>query len=345
MTFKEIVGQERVKERLIKSVESGKIAHAQMFEGPAGAGKLALAIAYAQFISCTNRLPNDSCNECPSCLKINKLAHPDLHFSFPVATTKSVSKDPVSDRFLEPWRELLISSPYVDIDMWIDSIGTQNKQLAINTKESEEIIKKLMLKSYESEYKMMIIWHADRINASASNKLLKIIEEPLENTLFLLITEKPDAILPTIHSRTQVVSINAVDDVSVRKYLSSVYSLDDAKARDTTSMAKGNMLDVIRFANEDDENSNTNAFIDWMRLCYGAKVPEIIIWTEQMAGIGRERQKNFFLYCLKIIRESLMMNYEQQLVQLGEKEMGFAKKFSPFIDEINGSKMSKIYFL
>ena len=176
MKFSDIIGQQQIKNRLIGSVNSKQIAHAQMFEGPSGSGKLALAIAYAQFISCTDKQENDSCGICPSCVKISKLAHPDLNFAFPVATTKSVTKDPISNKFLETWRESVCSNAYLNIDMWIDAIGTQNKQLAIGKFEAEDIIRKLSLKSFESEFKIMIIWHADRMNASASNKLLKIIE-------------------------------------------------------------------------------------------------------------------------------------------------------------------------
>jgi DNA polymerase III subunit delta' len=203
MFFKDVIGQQKIKERLIHSVKEQRISHALMFTGPEGTGKLALALAFAQYVSCRNRDENDSCGECPACRKYQKLAHPDLHFVFPVFPTKTIKK-PVSDDFLPKWREMIHKTPYFTLSQWLGFIENENAQGFIYERESDSIMRKLNLKSFESEYKVMIIWLPEKMHAACSNKLLKLIEEPPSKTLFLLITEDEESVISTIRSRTQL---------------------------------------------------------------------------------------------------------------------------------------------
>jgi len=220
MFFKDVIGQEEVKKRLIRSVTDERISHAQLFSGPEGTGKLALAIAYAQYISCHNRTETDSCGTCPSCHKYQKLAHPDLHFVFPVFNSPKI-KNPVSDDFLKEWRELIHKNPYFNLGQWLSFIDAGNAQGLIYERESDSIYKKLNLKSFEAEFKVMIIWLPEKMHISCSNKLLKLIEEPPNKTLFLLVTENEEAVISTIRSRAQLVKIPFIDAASIKNALSS----------------------------------------------------------------------------------------------------------------------------
>ena len=212
MLFREVLGHNELKERLIRTVTEERIHHAQMFVGPPGSGKLALALAYARYISCQQRGESDACGSCPSCLKYDKLAHPDLHFVYPVMTNKQVTKNPVSDHFIESWRKAIGENPYLSENQWYEAIGAENKQGYISRQESTEILRKISLKSYESEYKTMIIWLPEKMNRSSANTLLKMIEEPPPKTLFLMITQNTEIILPTILSLAQIIRVPPLDE-------------------------------------------------------------------------------------------------------------------------------------
>ena len=211
MYFKDIVGQEEAKSWLIKEAKEGKIAHAKLFCGNEGAGKLPLAIAYARYLSCQNPMEDDACGTCPNCVKYNKLAHPDLHFVFPIIKKKNKSKEPVCDEYIAEWREIISSTPYFNLNMWLKEMGAENQQALIYAKESDEILKKLSLKSSQGGYKVMIMWLPEKMNVECSNKLLKLLEEPPTQTIFILISEEPDMLLPTIQSRVQRFNIHAID--------------------------------------------------------------------------------------------------------------------------------------
>lgn len=208
-SFNDIIGQEQVKRRLIQEVQEGRIAHAQLFCGPVGSGKLPLALAYARYLCCPNRTATDACGTCPSCVKWEKLVHPDVHFIFPIVNKAKSPKVSVCNDFLPQWRQQLIANPYFYLSHWLDDMDAENKQAQIFTQESEEIIRKLSLKSSEGGYKVTIVWMAEKMNEACANKLLKLFEEPPARTVFLLITETPDMILPTIQSRTQRINITA----------------------------------------------------------------------------------------------------------------------------------------
>lgn len=343
MLFKEVVGHSAAKQRLLQTVHEGRISHAQLFLGTEGCGSLALAIAYGQYINCTNRTLEDSCGVCPSCLKFKKLIHPDLHFVFPVSANATVKSNPVSDNFLSEWREAVLQNAYLNFTQWIKHIGVENKQAGIQKSESEEIIKKLNLKTYEGNYKIMIIWMAEKMNETCANKLLKIIEEPTPNTLFLLISENTEQILQTILSRTQMVRLSKIDKPSLEEFLRSNYEFDEAQISSIAHNANGSMNKALTLINGDANNSeNFEYFTSLMRLCYTKKIIELGTLVDTLGSLGRERQKNFLEYSLRMVRENFILNKKvKSAVYLFKEEAAFSEKFSAFIHEGNIMSITK----
>lgn len=348
MQFKDIVGQEQVKQRLIKSVKEGRIPHAQLFTGPEGTGKLALAIAYAQYISCLSRGEDDSCGTCPSCRKFIKLIHPDLHFVFPIILSEKKSdsdddKGPsgkLSDAFLVQWRETLLANPYITETDWYEVIGAENKQGIIGTTESSDVIRKLSLKSYESEYKTMIIWLPERMNQSAANKLLKLIEEPPVNTVFLMISENPTQLLKTILSRTQIVKVPPIHRDSIALALVDRYQINPAKANEISRVSNGSFQKAISLISVEEENPYFVMFRQLMRLCYSNDVLGLLNWVDEAVSLGREQQKELLSESLRLLRENLMLNIDlEDISYLAGEEVEFSKKFSPFINKNNVYKI------
>ncbi len=337
MQFKEVIGHNKIKEKLIHTIKGNRVSHAQLFLGSEGSGNLALAIAYAQYVSCENKQENDSCGVCPSCTKFQKLVHPDLHFVYPVSTSKTVKKDPVSDDYIAQWRETIIENPYINHNKWYEIIDVENKQGIISKNESYEIIKKLNLKTFESEYKIMIIWLPEKMNASAASKLLKLIEEPPSKTLFLMVSENSEQILPTILSRTQLIKIPKIDSESMRNALCDRFGLSPEKANDIAHLANGNYFDAQNLISlTEEDNDNFDQFTQFMRLSYQRKVIEIINWVDEISRIGREKQKSFLAYSLRLVRENFMLNINnKELVYLTKKELEFSEKFSQFINQEN----------
>ena len=342
MQFKEIVGHQKIKEKLIHTIKENRVSHAQLFLGPEGSGSLALAIAYAQYLSCENKHDNDSCGVCPSCLKFKKLVHPDLHFVYPVATSKTIKKDPVSDDYIALWREAIIENPYFNQNKWYEIIDIENKQGIISKNESYEILRKLNLKTFESEYKIMIIWLPEKMNAFSANKLLKFIEEPPEKTLFLLVSENSEQILPTILSRTQLIKIPKIDNDSMRTNLCDNFGLSPDKANDIVHLANGNYFEAQNLINNaDEDNYNFEQFTTLMRLSFQRKIIEIVDWVDEVSRLGREKQKSFLVYAIRLVRENFMLNIQRkEIVYLTKKEYGFSEKFSQFI---NNDNVSQIY--
>jgi DNA polymerase-3 subunit delta' len=344
MFFKEVIGQTATKERLIQSVHGERVSHAQLFAGPEGTGKLALAIAYAQFVACTNRQATDSCGECPSCKKFRKLIHPDLHFVFPVVKTKKFDK-PVSDNFLEEWRLMIAENPYFNSDQWFDRIGVENAQGLIYAHQSEEIIRKLNLKSYESEYKVMIIWLPEKMHVACANKLLKMIEEPPVKTLFVLITENEEDIISTIRSRCQLITIPQIDPVSLAMAIGELPEAEGMDIRNIVHLAKGNYSKALELLQPDEQTLfNLERFKELMRTSYGRKFTDLFKWVDQVAGIGREKQKNLLNYCLMILRENFIYNLKNKdLTFMNDQEEEFSKRFSPFINERNIIELTEVF--
>lgn len=333
MFFRDIVGQEQVKQQLIQTVKEGRIPHALLFLGPEGSGNLALAIAYGQLVCCENPTENDSCGTCHSCKKYQKLIHPDLHFIFPVNTTKDSDKDVRSDHFLAKWRELFLLSPYFSENKWYEYIGIENKQGSISKNEASEIIRKLSLKSFESEYKVVVIWLPERMNEVSANKLLKLIEEPPEKTLFMLVSENSERIIKTILSRTQLIKVPHIDRQSLASALEDRQAVESFMAQSIARIANGNFALAQQLAAEGSQSiSWFEAFQQMMRLSYKKDVLGLMEWAEEMASIGRERQKNFFEYAEKLTRDSLMTNMGlTDLAFPGKNEEVFVTNFSPYI--------------
>ena len=338
MNFSQIPGQAEIIANLLRSVKEERVSHAQLFAGPEGCGSLALALAYAQYVSCENKKPDDSCGTCKSCMKYEKMIHPDLHFVFPVIKRKS-SEEAVSDNYIEEWRAFVKRSPYFTLNSWLDSIEVGNAQGMIFASEASEIIKKLSLKTFESDVRIMIIWLPEKMHQATANKLLKMIEEPPEKTLFLLVSEEPDKILPTIISRCQLIKIPSFRIDEIKSYLRSTYGTTELRSTDIARVANGNILRAIELC-ENDETSRQNLeyFKLIMRYAWKRDVISIIGWSEEMAALGRESQKNFLSYSLRILRENLMLSLDQlqnRLVFLAGDEAEFSGKFHPFINSEN----------
>jgi len=338
MDFAHIPGHKEAKERLIRSVKEGRVSHAQLFSGPEGCGSLALALAYAKYVSCENRGDTDSCGSCKSCIKYEKMIHPDLHFVFPVIKSKKES-EPVSDSYIEEWREFVRRTPYFTLNNWLDSIEVGNAQGLIFATEASEIIKKLNLKSFESDFKIMIIWLPEKMHLSTANKLLKMIEEPPEKTLFLLVTEEADKIIPTIISRCLMFKIPGFSRAEISDYLISRYNCNPVKAGEISRVANGNIIRAAElFENEDSSLQNLDKFRQLMRFAWKRDVLSVMDWSEEQAGTGREAQKNFLSYSLRLLRENLILtlgNENSDLVYLAGEEAEFSRNFHPFITQKN----------
>jgi DNA polymerase III subunit delta' len=347
MQFKDIVGQHEIKQRLIKSVKDDRIAHAQLFVGLEGTGKLALAIAYAQYIACKNKSESDSCGVCHACHKFKKLIHPDLHFVFPVNESKKSDDDDEktagrsSDSHIQVWRETILLSPYITESEWYSILGLENKMGIISTGEGSEVIKKINLKSFEAEYKVMIIWLPERMNHFAANKLLKLVEEPPDKTLFLLVTESPESIIGTIRSRTQIIKVPPISREEIALALVERYELPPQKAQDISRVSNGNFQIAIELATSDEASPFFVHFRELMRSCYSNNVLALLEWVDTVSSFSREKQKEFIAYSLRIIRESFMINLGlNDIAYIAGEEEEFSKNFSPFI---NGQNVVRIY--
>jgi DNA polymerase III subunit delta' len=338
MNFSDIPGQTETIARLLRSVKEERVSHAQLFTGPEGCGSLALALAYAKYINCENRTPVDSCGTCKSCVKYDKMIHPDLHFVFPVVKGKKAN-EPVSDNYIVEWREFVRKLPYFSINNWFEAIDVGNAQGMIFASEASEIIKKLSLKTFESDFKIMIIWLPEKMHNATANKLLKMIEEPPEKTLFLLVCEEYDKVIPTILSRCQLIKIRAFTNDEIKSYLRSTYGSTDNKASEIARVANGNIIRAIELCvNNESSALHLDSFRRLMRYAWKRDIISIIDWSEEMAGTGREAQKNYFIFALRLLRENLMLSLQQlqnNIVFLAGEEADFSEKFHPFINKNN----------
>ncbi len=335
MFFKDVIGQESIKQRLIRSVQEERVSHAQLFSGQEGTGALGMALAYAQYLSCHNRSETDSCGVCPSCHKYQKLAHPDLHFVFPVFNSPKF-KNPVSDDFIKEWREMVLKSHYFNLSQWLGFIDAGNAQGMIYERESDSIYRKLNLKSFESEFKVMIIWLPEKMHISCSNKLLKLIEEPPNKTLFLLVTESEESIISTIRSRAQLIKFPFIKGDAIKKVLLDS-GADPGVVADAVHLSNGNYIKALEFLNpNEDEQFFFLKFQEMMRFAYSRQVLELINWADEMAQIGRDKQKSFFDSALRLVREYFVFNMKKmQMVYLNRDEIDWGKRFAPFINERN----------
>ena len=328
MQFKHIVGQQEMKQRLIGTVNENRVSHAQLFLGPEGSGSLALAIAYAQYLSCEDKQPDDSCGECASCRKYQKLVHPDLHFSYPFFAK---DKNDTALTFIEQWREAIQANPYINLDIWRGYLDAENKQANINIAECHQIIKKLSFKPFESLYKIIILWLPEYLDKEG-NALLKIIEEPQPNTLFLLVAQNQDQILNTILSRTQLVKIPALSYDNIKTELMQSHHQTEIAAAEIAYLSNGNLTEALSMLQQENKSYHT-LFVQWLRLCFGNKGIEIVAFVEQLAKMGRENQKNFLRYGISFIRECCMlMAGAKSLVHLPTQELETAYKITAVMD-------------
>ncbi|MBR5677860.1 MAG: DNA polymerase III subunit delta' [Paludibacteraceae bacterium] len=346
MLFREIIGQEATKNQLRQTVRDGRIPHAQLFTGISGIGKLQLALAYAQYLNCPHRTEEDSCGTCPTCLQFEKLQHPDLHFVFPIVKTDDGDR---CDDFVESWRNIILDRHYFDLDDWHQALGVETKQSMIYEKESGEILRKLSLKAFGDGYKVMIIWQPEKMNAATSNKLLKILEEPADRTVFLLVSEHPDQLLSTILSRVQTIRVPQLETETIVAALQQK-GIHAAKANDIARIANGSYLAALKKADESEENQQElRDFIALFRDAYTVGVLNDVTkkyeslkrlrqWALDMADskVGRERQKYFLQYAQQQVRENYVRNLGQpDLNYQLEAERDFSVKFSPFIHDGN----------
>jgi len=336
MFFRDVIGQDITKKRLIQEVNEGRIPHAQVICGAEGAGKLPLALAYARYISCTNRGLEDACGVCLSCVKFNKLVHPDLHFMFPIIKNAKTKKE-VCDDYIAEWRQFVISSPYFNLNHWLNEIQAENSQALIYAKESDEILRKLSLKSSEGGFKISIIWLPERMHQVCANKLLKLLEEPPEKTIFLLVSENPEMILPTILSRTQRLNIPKIDASCIANTLQQKYGIQELDSYSIAHTANGNFIKALEAIHLNEEKQLFfDLFVSLMRLSYQRKIREMKLWSEQVSAMGREKQKNLLEYCQLMIRENFIFNLKQkELTYMTANEENFASRFSPFVNERN----------
>ena len=347
MRFSDIPGLKEVKGNLVRAVAEGRVAHAYLFHGEEGSAALPLALAFAQYLLCTSREEEDACGRCAACQKAEKLIHPDIHFSFPVVKTGSTdTKSMHSGLFLGQWREIMLKNPYIGPMQWYEHLGVENKQGMIYTRESEEIITRMSLTPYEADRKVLILWLPEKMHRSAANPLLKLIEEPPAGTVFLLVSMDPAQVLPTILSRCQTVHVPGVDPAGMQHFLAGRYGLQGEALGRIVARAGGNIGEALTLAGEEgDEERFLGLFIRWMRNAYGMKITELTKWLDEIADLGREKQKVFLSYAMHMLRENLMMRIfrsDQENLRLTKEEYEFSKKFSGFIRPEN---MEDIYML
>lgn len=338
MLFKEIPGNHHVKKQLIDAVSNNRVSHAQLFFGNSGCAKLPLAFAYARYINCQHKIDGDSCGKCSSCIKYKNLSHPDLHLIFPILKT-GTTKPAVSDTHVNMWRDFILKNSYGSLNDWINTLGSENKKGdkgSIYKDEAILIQKKLSLKHFESYYRVFLIWMPEKMNLQTSNRLLKILEEPPKRTVFLLVSERPNSLLPTIISRTQITKIKDFSLTDTIEFFEKKgLSIKKIKQlRDLTESDFGKMNQLIV-----DEVNTDNFFVDfssWMRLVYKKDVINILKWVDSSALLGRQNQIMFLLYAIKMIRECIIFNFaDKDLLKTNQEESAFISKFAPFIHEEN----------
>ncbi len=346
MQFKNIIGQKKVINRLLKSYQENRVAHTQMFLGPEGSGTFALALAFAQYINCEQKQESDSCGVCASCVKFEKFSHPDLHFFFPTTTNDSVKKDPKSELFLNEFRAYSKeSSCYLTQSSWYDHLKVGNKQGSIFVRDASDIILKMALKSYEAAYKVIIIWMAEKLNESASNKLLKTFEEPPENTLIILVAERYELLLSTVRSRAQLIKVPKISTKDIQDALMSKMEINAEKAADIAMLSLGNWnLAQNLIENSEEVQANFIAFRKWLRYCFRpGDYIDINKFNSDIARTGREKQKGFLNYGLDMVHQCMLHNeYQDELVLKNGEERDFSAKLAPFI---NASNQLEIYKL
>ncbi|MCC6372402.1 MAG: DNA polymerase III subunit delta' [Bacteroidia bacterium] len=338
MLYQQIIGQKEAKHRLLKMVKEERVPHALLFTGAEGSGNLPAALAFAQHLFCTSKTETGACGHCSPCQKVAKLAHPDLHLVFPIAKSKDVKS---SDDLIKEFREAVLHQPYLTLTEWFNELDAENKQPIIPVEQASDILRKLSYTSYEGSYKMMVIWQPEKMNNEASNKLLKILEEPPEKTIFVLVSNNPDQLLATILSRVQQIPFYSCTEEDITEALVQQFKLNTETARQTAILAHGNYGQALELLKHHDETvSFLSNFQNFMRLALKFDCNKAIAWIDECATLGREKQKQFLQYGLEVFRDSLMFNYgDRSLVRLSGQEKQFLEKFAPFVNQRNYERL------
>ena len=338
--FEQVIGQREVQERLMQMVNEDRLPHAIMLCGPQGTGKLALAVGFAKVLLAEK--VNSMFADAPEYVEspmLKNLEHPDLHFTYPTIKLPSMGSDhkPISDDFAREWHELMIASPYFTMNEWLEQMGGENQQAIITAGESDELVRKLSLKSSQGGYKVSLIWLPERMNIECANKILKLLEEPPSQTVFIMVCQEPDKLLETIRSRVQRIDVKKIADGDVKQALMEKRGLTEDMAQRISRMANGNWLKALEMLSADSENELfLDMFQSLMRLAYQRKVKDLKAWSEQMGAMGREKQKRFLEYFLRLIRENFMYDFQnEELCYMTQREEEFAKNFARFINEAN----------
>ncbi len=335
MFFKDIIGQDKIKKQLINNVNNNRISHAQLFAEQEGGGALGMAFAYARYINCNDRTEADSCGVCVSCLKFNKLAHPDLHIFFPTAPTKDTN-GVNSKSYIDKFREAVLDSHYMSLSKWYDHIGIEKKHAIINVNDCNEIIHLANIKTYESKYRIFVVWMAEKLQYRAAPKLLKIVEEPHDNTIFIFITHDPNQLPETILSRLQFIRFPPLGRQEIKNALIEKYGCSREVASNISFQASGNFSEALNQYQLSQPEEIFYLFRNWMRSCYNLKTEEIFDHIDKIASFGREKQKSFLKLGLKIINQCLMLNYNAiDSLKHFDEESGFLFKFSKKVNHKN----------
>lgn len=336
MYFKDIIGQDELKARLIRSANIGFVPHSQIFTEKGGTGAFPLALAYARYLNCLDRKDNDSCGHCSSCIKFDQLAHPDLHFVFPIVQKKDKKKE-ICDDYLPEWRCFLKENIYFGLNEWMEYIDAGNSQPIIYARESDEIMHKVSLRISEAKYRILMIWLPEKLHPSCANKLLKLIEEPPANTIILMVSEIPDLVLGTIISRSQMINVPPLKEESLKSTLMSKYMLSENDAEYIAHLSQGSYLKATELISTNEENMfYLEQFKTIMRNSWARNVKGMKEQAEMLATIGREKQKNFLAYCQHLIRENFIYRFQApEMNYLNMEEASFSVKFSPFVNERN----------
>lgn len=346
MKFSEIPGHDEVKTQLRSLVDSGHMPHALLLQGPAGVGKMMLARALAQYIHCTNRTGGDSCGVCPACRQHQTFNHIDTHYTFPIVKKQGSSGGSViCDDYMDSWREFLTDSPYMNLNQWVELLGNANAQPTIYVAESSDLMHKLSFTAHASRYKIALIWLPERMQDETANKLLKIIEEPHDDTIFILVSNTPAKILPTIYSRLQRIEVKRLPDDIVADYLIRNLAVDPTMAASVAHISNGSILEAQRrLSNNDESTLFFDKFVQLMRLAYQRKVIDLRSWGEDVAAMGREKACRFMEYCERLTGENYIFNLrDPRLVSLDDSEQAFSTNFARFINERNVMQLRQLF--
>lgn len=327
-------------------VSEDRVPHAMMFCGPQGCGKMALAVAFASYLLCRDHVDGDSCGACPQCAMTASLAHPDLHFSYPVIRPSGTGSEHKmsSEDFASEWRDLLSSGPYFTMDSWLAAMGAANQQALIGVGESDLLLRKLSLKSSQGGYKVVVMWLPERMNAECANKMLKLMEEPPQQTVFIMVCEEPEKLIDTIRSRAQRIDIRRVDEAAIETALVERRGIDADSARRLARAAGGSWRAALEELDADNEKRQFfDMFVSLMRLAYMRKIKDLRKWSDTAAALGREKQRRMLAYFLRLVRENFMYNFhDPQLCYMTRDEEKFARNFAPYINEANVIEMSDL---